>query len=84
MPLKAGANVNEHSATGQTTLMCTAQWNKKPDVISTLLTARANVYDQDIAGQTALMYAAQDNSNGKIISLLLNAGQKSTTEQRSA
>ena len=40
--IKAGVKINDHDEEGRTVLMCAAQRNENPDVVTTLLKAGAN------------------------------------------
>jgi ankyrin repeat protein len=69
-----GADVNAADLRdGFTPLMCAAEWNRMPEVITVLLKAGANINAKDMFGMTALIWAARDNSP-KVITILLKAG----------
>src|SRR5208337_3954721 len=70
-----GANVNdlEYGAI-QTVLMWAAEFNKDPDVITTLLKAGADIKEPDKNGFTPLMIAAENNTNPEVITRLVSLG----------
>ena len=69
-----GADVNARNSYGKTPLMCAAEFNQDPEVITTLLDAGADVNAQDNHGKTPLMYATMYNQNLEVITTLLDSG----------
>jgi hypothetical protein len=72
--IDAGADVNARDMEGWTALMCAAQSNDNPEVISVLAEAGAEIDAPDNDGRTPLMCAAQGNANPEIVPALLKAG----------
>jgi ankyrin repeat protein len=73
--ISKGADVNARDKDDMTPLMCAAETNKNPEVITILLKAGADIKAQDLHySQTPLMWAAWDNPNPEVITTLLKAG----------
>jgi ankyrin repeat protein len=72
--ISKGADVNARDKDDMTPLMCAAETNKNPEVITILLKAGADIKAQDLHySQTPLMWAAWDNPNPEVIATLLKA-----------
>ena len=71
----SGVDVNAESSLGMTALMCAAEYNPNPEVITVLLKAGADVNAQDKYGTTPLMFAAKNIwEHPEVITILLDAG----------
>ena len=62
--IDAGANVNDRTSDGTTTLMYAAYFNQNPEVVTILLKSGADGKLKDNEGKTAFYYA-KDNENIK-------------------
>ncbi len=70
--LKAGADVNSRSETGETALMYSAR-QCSLDTVQLLLDAHANVNQRDSSGRSALMYAVMSSCEPVVRKLLKNS-----------
>ena len=70
-----GADVNARNKDDMTPLMCAAETNKNPEVITTLLKAGADIKARDLHySHTPLMWAGWNNPNPEVITTLRKAG----------
>ncbi|MBC6443819.1 MAG: ankyrin repeat domain-containing protein [Alphaproteobacteria bacterium GM202ARS2] len=72
--IRVGADVNERTKNGYTSLHVAAVWNSDVAMTKTLIQFKADINARDIIGWTPLHFAAGKNKNPAIVEALLEAG----------